>query len=310
MIIILTGENSFGLQRELDRLVSEFVAEQGDLALERLDGEDVEFARISEALTSLPFLASKKMVVLRRPSANKQFVDEAEKLLADLPETTDAIIVEPKLDKRLGYYKFLKKATDFREYKQLDLAGMARWLADEAKSRGGSLSVRDAQYLAERVGLDQQLLANELDKLLLYDPKITRESIELLTEATPQSTIFELLEAAFGGNTKRAMALYQEQRAMKIEAPQIIAMLAWQLHVLALIKAAGDRSADEIAAEAKISPFVVRKSQNIARKLTLQQLKQLVAELTDIDVRSKRTNLDVDEALQNYLLKLAEYSVR
>jgi len=310
VIIILTGENSFGLQRELDRLVSEFVAEQGDLALERLDGEDVEFARISEALTSLPFLASKKMVVLRRPSANKQFVDEAEKLLADLPETTDAIIVEPKLDKRLGYYKFLKKATDFREYKQLDLAGMARWLADEAKSRGGSLSVRDAQYLAERVGLDQQLLANELDKLLLYDPKITRESIELLTEATPQSTIFELLEAAFGGNTKRAMALYQEQRAMKIEAPQIIAMLAWQLHVLALIKAAGDRSADEIAAEAKISPFVVRKSQNIARKLTLQQLKQLVAELTDIDVRSKRTNLDVDEALQNYLLKLAEYSVR
>jgi DNA polymerase III delta subunit len=305
MIITLSGENSFRLQRELDKLVSGFVVEQGDLALERIDGEEAEFARIGEALTSLPFLASKKMVVLRRPSANKQFVDEAEELLTDLLETTEVIIVEPKLDKRLSYYKFLKKATNFREYKQLDVIGMARWLADEAKSRGGFLSVHDAQYLAERVGLDQQLLANELDKLLLYDSKVTRESIELLTEATPQSTIFELLEAAFGGNAKRAMALYQEQRAMKVEPPQIIAMLTWQLHVLALIKAAGNRSIDEITAEAKISPFVVRKSQVIARKLTLQQLKHMITGLTNIDIRSKRTNLDIDEALQNYLLKIA-----
>jgi len=305
MVITLTGANSFGLQRELTKLVDSFVTEHGDLALERLDGEEAEFNRLQEALTSLPFLASKKLVLLRRPSANKQFTEEAEKLFADLPETTDVIIVEPKLDKRLAYYKFLKKQTDFRDFPELDVAALARWLAGEAKRLEGTLSTSDAQYLVERVGPSQQLLANELEKLLLYDAKITRPTIDLLTEATPQSTIFELLEAAFAGNAKKTMKLYEEQRALKIEPPQIIAMLAWQLHVLALIKTAGDRSADAVAGEARLSPYVVRKSQGIARNLSLAELKTLVSDLLSIDLRSKRSLLDADEALQNYLLKLA-----
>lgn len=305
MIITLTGENAFGLQRELERIIAAFVAEQGDLALERLDGEEVDLNRIREALTSLPFLASKKLVVLKRASANKGFVEEAEKLLAEVPETTDLLIVEPKLDKRTAYYKLLKKATDFREYKELDAVGLAKWLAGEAKAQGGELAQRDAQFLVDRIGLNQQLLSNELEKLLLYDKRVTRESIELLTEATPQSTIFELLEAAFAGNTKRALELYAEQRALKVEPPQIVAMLAWQLHVLALIKAGGSRSPDSIASEAKLSPYVVKKSAGIARKLTLAELKSLVQNLLDIDVRSKREALDADEALQNYLMSLS-----
>ncbi|HEX7632915.1 MAG TPA: DNA polymerase III subunit delta, partial [Candidatus Saccharimonadales bacterium] len=251
MVITLTGENSYGLQRELHGLVDAFVAEQGDLALERLDGSEVDVARIGEALTSLPFLASRKMVVLRTPSTNKQFTEQAEQLLGEVPETTDVIVVEPKLDKRLSYYKFLKSKTDFREFPELDAGGLARYLADAAKARGGTLSSADARYLVERVGASQQILSNELEKLLLYSPKIIRHTIDELTEAAPQSTIFELLEAAFAGNARRTMQLYREQRALKVEPPQIVAMLTWQLHVLAILKAAGDRPLETIAKEAK-----------------------------------------------------------
>ena len=305
MITTLTGENAFGLGEELRKLTAAFLAEHDEFGLERVDGEEAEYGRIAETLTSLPFLADRKLVVLRKPSANKEFIDKAEELLAGVPDTTDVVIVEPKLDKRLSYYKLLKKQTDFREFKELDPGGLARWLVAEAGEKGGKLSSADANYLVQRVGANQQLLANELEKLLLHDAQITRQSIELLTIATPQSTIFELLEAAFAGNAKRTMQLYREQRQLKVEPPQIVAMLAWQLHVLALIKAARDRSAEQIAGEAKLSPYVVKKSQGIARKLTIAQLKTLVADLLDIDVRSKRVGLDTDEALQNYLLKLA-----
>jgi DNA polymerase III delta subunit len=306
MIRVLAGANSFGLQHDLQKIVSKFVAEQGDLALERVDGEEASYERIAEAVHGLPFLASKKLVVLRAPSAQKKFVEEAEKLLADVPETNDIIIVEPKLDKRSVYYKYLKKNTELTEYAQPDENGMAAWLQREAKARGGSISSNDARYLTERVGASQQLLSNELDKLLLHDEKVTRQGIDLLTEATPQSTIFQLLEAAFAGNTQQAFKLYAEQRALKVEPQQIIAMLGWQLHVLALVKTAGDRSADVIAIDAKMSPFVVRKSQNIARYLSLADLKSLISDLLRIDTRSKRTALDLDEALQHYFLKLAK----
>src|SRR5262245_3457600 len=120
MIVCLTGANSFLLQSELNRLVQEFTDEHSDLGLEKIDGEEAEYDRIREALESLPFLASKKMVVLRSPSSTKEFTENAEKLLKELPETTDLIIVEPKLDKRLSYYKLLKKITDFKEFNEPD----------------------------------------------------------------------------------------------------------------------------------------------------------------------------------------------
>src|ERR1039458_5489525 len=105
MVVTLAGENGFGLGGELRKIVAAFVGEHGDLGLERLDGEEVSFEKIREAVTSLPFLADTKMVILRAPSTNKQFVEQFEQLFAEVSETTDVILVEPKLDKRLSYYK-------------------------------------------------------------------------------------------------------------------------------------------------------------------------------------------------------------
>lgn len=305
MIRTLTGANTFLLKRELDAAVAAFLVEHGDLALERIDGQEAELAKIQEAITSLPFLANKKMVVLRAPGANKDFAEKVAQLLSDVPETTDVIIVEPKVDKRSSYYKFLKSKTAFQEFNELDQSALASWLVMTAKGQGGTISSKDANYLVERVGANQQALGNELEKLLLYAPTITRRSIDDLTEAAPQSTIFQLLEAVFAGNVQRAFELYGEQRALKVEPAQIIAMIAWQLHVLAVIKTAGQQSADAIAKEAKISPYVIRKSQGIAHRLTLAKLKALIADLLLIDMRLKREAIDADEALQNYLLKLA-----
>jgi DNA polymerase III delta subunit len=81
-------------------------------------------------------------------------------------------------------------------------------------------------------------------------------------------------------------------------------MLAWQLQTLALIKTAGQKPVDEIAREARLNPFVVRKSLAIASKLTLARLKDLIHELRVLDVRLKITSTDADEALKLYLLSL------
>lgn len=294
------------LRAKLRELVDAFVTEHGDMALERLDGEETTFERLQEALQSLPFLASRKMVVLQAPGLNKQFTENVEKLLAELPETTNLVIVEPKLDKRGVYYKFLKKQKGFQEFNELDERGLSKWLTNLAKGKGSALSMSDAAYLISRVGTNQQTLANELEKLSLYSDKIDRAAIDELTAVTPQSTIFQLLEAAFAGNTKRALELYAEQRALKVEPQQIIAMLTWQLHVLALVKTAKNKTPDEIARDARISPYVVRKSASVARSLTLAQTKRLVSDLLTIDERLKREPLNADDVLLNYLTTISE----
>lgn len=302
MITTLTGNNSFLLNEELRRLVKAFVAEFSDMGLQRIDGEEVEYDRIRESLQSLPFLASRKLVVLRTPSANKQFVENSAELLADLPESTDVIIHEPKLDKRLSYYKFLKKSTNYQEFNELDGYGLSKWLVEQAKSFDALISATNAKYLVDRVGAIQQLLANELAKLAAYDPKITRQTIDLLTEPTPRSTIFQLLDSAFTGDIKNMLKLYKEQRASKVEPQQIIAMLAWQLHIMAIVKTAGDRTDATIASEAKLSPYVVGKTRQITRNLPLEKLKILINKLTELDLQLKTTAINADDGLQAFLL--------
>lgn len=304
MIEVLTGENIFALRRELTALTDAFVSVHGDIAVERLDGEEADFQRLQEGLQSLPFLASRKLVIARTPGVNKQFVEHIESVIDGIPETTDLIIVEPKLDKRSNYYKVLKQKTDLREFRLLDESGLALWLVAIAKEQGGSLGHADARFLIERVGTDQQLLERELEKLLTYDAAVTHHTIELLTESASQSKIFDLLEAAFAGRPDRTLALYREQREQRVDPSQIIALLGWQLKIMAIVKAAGRRNTVDIIRDAKLSSFTVQKAQRLTHRISLNTIKVLVSELLALDVRSKRENVDLDEALQNYLLGL------
>lgn len=305
MVITLTGENGFKLSTELDRLVGAFVKEYGDFAVEKLDAEDVDFQRVRESLENLPFLSRKKMVILRAPGTQKQFVDECEKLIEHIPDSIELIILEPKLDKRSTYAKFLQKKTDYKLLNEPDEQEFAELLVAYAKGLGGSISRPDALYLIQRTASGQQMLFNELEKLLLYQPHVTRDAINLLINETPQSTIFQLIDSAFSGQAKKALDIYEQQRQLKVEPQRIIAMLTWQLQILALIKTAGNRSIDEISKQSRQSQFVIRKNQSITKNLSLAQLCSAIRELVALDMRSKTALFELDEGLRTFITSLA-----
>ncbi len=304
MLLTLTGSNAFVLQLELKKLVAECVAISGDMALERLDGEEASYDRIREAIQGMPFLTNKKYVVLRNPGANKEFSESFEALVPTIPDTTDVIIVEPKLDKRLSYYKSLKKLTDFREYVPLDEGGLIRWAVEEAKRHGGQMNNVVARVLVDRTGPNQQLLASEVEKLAIYNSEISEASVRDLVEPTPQSTVFELIEAAFSGQASKAITLYDEQRRARVEPQAIMGMIAWQLHVLAVLKTASTRSLEEIAKLAGLHPFVVRKNVTLVRNLSLARLKGIIAQAYKLDIDLKSKPIDADEALQYFIMSL------
>lgn len=305
MVITLTGTNDYLLKQALQQLTADFIEKYGDIGLERQDGDSLDSKQLASSLQALPFLADKRMVVLRSPSSQKSTQEALEKLLTVVADSTDLVIVEPKLDKRTSYYKALKKQTEFREFNQPNEGQLAEWLVAQASRHKASLSRSDAVYLVSRVGANQMLLASELKKLTDYSSNINRTSIDLLTEPTPQSSIFDLLDAALKGQVARTLQLYQDQRQQKVEPLAILALLAWQLHILALIKTAGQRSPSQIASQAKISPYVVSKSQAIAQNFSLPELKDTIKKAADLDVRLKSQAIDADEALLQFLLTIS-----
>ena len=304
MITTLTGNNTFALRRRLNELTGVFVLKYGDLALERFDGEEADVQDIIDALQSLPFLAQKKLVVIRNGGANKQLAEQIEQIISSIGDSTDVIFHEPQIDRRTAYFNLLKAKTQFEEFNELDAANLAKWLVEEVKKKLGKLNLFDANYLVERLGTNQSLLANELDKLLLYEPEITKGNIDLLTDPTPQSKIFELLDAAFGGRKEQALRLYDEQRAQKVEPPAILAMITWQLQQIAIAKMAGNRPITEISNDSGLKEYPLRKAKSLADKLNDKQLKKMVSEALEIDYRAKTTALNVDEALKTYIVTL------
>lgn len=300
---------------EVARRVHDVVAAYTDMAVERVDGIEASYERLCEAAQSLPFLVEHKLIVLRSPGGNKEFVEQFESFAAQVPATNDVLIVEPKLDKRLSYYKQLRKLTDFHEFAELDALSLAKWAVSYVRDQGGNISMSDAQYLIQRIGDVQhtnkrtgasQLLAqHELDKLLVYDTAVTRKSIDLLTDQTPSGQIFDMLDAALGGDMARTLALYQDQRAQQIEPQKILAMLIWQMYIVALTKTGQTKTADEIARDTSMKPYAISKASAVARRMSYARLRELVSGLRDIDERLKTEAINADDAVQFYLLSLA-----
>lgn len=305
MITTLAGTNLFAINEKLAITKSSYIDKYGDLAYEKLEGDEASADQLIAAITSPPFLVPQKLVVLKKPSAQKSFVEGIEQAIKLVPDNVEVIIVEPKIDKRSVYYKMLKSKTDYSELDELDPAKLSNWIVQYVKKHGGQIAQADARYLIDRTGTDQQLLASELEKLILHKPIIDKLAIETLVEPGLKGTIFELLDAVFAGDYKKLSKLYYSQRAQKVEPQQIIAMLAWQLHVLAIIKVAGDKTSGQIASEAKISPYVVSKSAAIAKNLTLIDVKRLVSKALKLDIKLKTQNVDADEAILAYLFAIS-----
>jgi len=304
MVWCFTGLNTFLLQSSLQTIQSDFRSKYGDFAIEKIDVSDTSVGNILDILGAMPFLTERRLVIMHGLVANKLATEHIQKILEGVSEQTDVIFVEPKLDKRSALYKTLKKQTDFKEFLQIDTQSAPQWLVQQATERGGTLSLADARYMVQRMGANQMALSNQLDVLLLYSLNIDRKAIDLLTDKTPQSSIFDVLEAAFGGNTVRAIELYDDQRAQNVDPLAIEALFVWQLHILLLVKAANQ--AKKPVTQLGISPYVAQKSAQLVTNRSVQQLKEYVQKLTQLELVLKTTAIDADDAMKNFIVLLGQ----
>lgn len=304
MVITFVGDNQHARSQAVRDEIEAFINQHGSLAVERYDAAESEPEHILSAVESSSLLSPEKMVAIDNYETNKPLTDQTETLLEKVLPGVRLLININKLDKRAAFGKLLQKSTDFRVFSALSAGETAAWLVDLAEEKGGSLDRATAQYLIEYVGSDQNGLQNELDKLILYDPKITRDTIHVMCQPQPTSTIFDLLDAGFRGQHQRALQLYDEQRRQQVEPLAIMSMIAWQLHIISLVMLAGDRPAATIAKDAGVHPFVVQKTKNLVSRLKLAQLRSLLDDVLALEVAMKSRPIQADDAIKHFLMNL------
>lgn len=304
MIITLVGENTFAIAETERRLAADFKAKFGEHAVTKIDGENFDPAGLGELLQGASLFAAERLVVLKAAGRNKTLWDALADWAERVPTETILLIVEPAIDKRTRTYKVLKSGSDFKEFGLLEDHQLAKWVEAEAERLGSGISPADARYLVERTGRDQWRMRQELEKLANYGASIERRTIDALVEPSPEGTAFELLDAALSGRSGRLSELINNLKNSE-DPYKLFGLLASQVHALAVIGAAGQRSADQIAKDAGLHPFVVRKSMGLAKNLGRAKIKAMVDDVALCDWQLKSSGADPWQLIANCLNKIA-----
>jgi DNA polymerase III delta subunit len=258
---LLTGDNSFEIEREVARIVDAF-----HTVAERIDGSELELRQLPDLLMGATLFATKRLVIIKNLSENKIIWPVFGDWLGRVSDDIQLVLVEPKPDKRTVAYKALQKQADVKEFKvwtERDGSVAESWVMAEAKKVGIALDTKSTHALVTRIGMDQWQLYHGLEKLLLAgDSSVTM--IEAIIDARPSENVFNLFDAALRGDRQKVSDMLKTLELTE-DPYRLFGLLSGQAFQLAAVAVAAP--SDEIAKDFSVHPYAVSKLQAVAKKL-------------------------------------------
>ncbi|MFH1375730.1 MAG: DNA polymerase III subunit delta [Patescibacteria group bacterium] len=288
--LLLHGENSYLLRREVSLLVADFKNAEGDLNLAILDGQGTEEGEIISACETLPFLGSSRLTVVRDFDF-KHSVPGLSKFVENLPEHCTLVVTTRKADARTVLFKAFKAHGEIREFPPLKPAAFQKWLGEEASRTGTQIDPAAAELLATFTLGDCEAAVNELSKLKTYaaGSMLTRSDVDALVHPNLHTSVFRLTDAIGERRIENALADLQDIVNRGENLIQIFFMIVRQFRILITLSAFLPKRLppNEIARQLKLHPFVVQNSLRQVRNFSPEELLRSYQQLLKIDTAVK-----------------------
>lgn len=213
--------------------------------------------------------------------------------------------------------KVLKKAAEadnlkIKEYVNLSLQELERWIISRAQERGGKFAPGAARILAQALDNDFIALDNEIAKLAAWrqGEEIRAADVDLMVAPKLHDDVFAFIDAVGRRDTRAAQETLTRQFSMGTSPQSLIGLLAWHVRVLALVRrsldAATKRSGSrELAQELGLHPFVVTKALQQIPYYSGERIAWLYDELSTLDVKLKSSRTDPEVLFGLFLSKLS-----
>ena len=241
MISILIGNDTYAIEREVEKFKTQTHPLWRDFNIHRFDASSLDAAL--SAAASVPFGGGNKLIVVENCDF-KQFGEmglELLQILPQLPVTTHLVFTAAVIDKRLKVVKHLLQFGNLKEFTLIppwrtDLIESA--IATTAKQKNLSIARDAVSYLAVAIGNDSARRVSELEKLAIYaaGARITKEAAKILVPATT-ANCFQLAEALLKGQAVAAIKVLDELLSRAEFPLAIIATLQTQFKTWLWVKA-------------------------------------------------------------------------
>ncbi len=312
-IYVITGKDESLVNARCQELLDQLLDPQQRMtALLSVDGDEVSVAEVLDELRTVPFLADKRVVVVKGADA---FVSKYREILEsyfDKPSATGILVLTVSgWDARTKLAKKLPKVGTLLAIEQLRHWQLPSHLVQYAAGKYQVRLDRDAaELLVGLIGEEPAQLYNEVEKLVLFarDEKVIGlRHVESLIGRSHVYGAFEVIDAMVCGNATVAITrlrnMFEEDRDAEYSV-----VGAFAFHVRRMFNAKKllqERvTQDAIAKQLRLG---FNKGQFFAQlqRITVPQIAALLEELAAIDYATKTGQARAPVAIEQLVLRLA-----
>lgn len=324
VVYLLQGEDEFAIAQETARLEAALGdAATGGMNTTRLDGRSYNLDELLSVAGALPFLASRRIVILSHflgrlsnPASRERFISTLEKV----PPTTALILIEyrwltEERDRKKGKLHWLedwagqnKERVQVKSFAQAKGDALVPRIQDLARTAGGQIKTDAARLLIELVDEDPRLAEQEIQKLLAYvnyQKPIEVDDVQAITADMSQGDIFAMVDALGLRDGRKALGILHRLLEQQDYA-SIFGMIVRQFRFLLLAREVLDRGGSEqdVTQKLKVLNFIGKKMTAQARHFTQQALEAIYHRLLEIDEDVKNGQISDDVALDTLVAAL------
>lgn len=310
MIYLIYGQDTFRSLQKILAFKAKYTKALGDINLITLEAKDNTFENIWQNISALPFLSSKRLIILKNLLIEGSDVlqDQFLKYIDNVPDSSILLLYEQGLpEAKNKLFLKLQKKTTCKNFPLLKDFNLKSWVKERAQDLHLKLSPSASDKLILFVGNDLWRMSQELLKLKNYNEQkiVEAEIVELLVRPKIESDIFNLTDAIGQNNFPKAISALEKLFLTGEPEVYILKMIAWQFKNILILKDLIDKYHDHRSiARSGLHPFVAQKAAGQATNFSFNKLKKIYQIILNYDLKIKIGKIEAREALEILIAQL------
>jgi len=232
-IYVLQGTDSFLRDEHRRRLLADLIEDADPQTCVASFDADVELAAVLDELRTLPFLAPRRVVIVRDADAFvSAYRDPLERYLESPAPSGVLVLTVSSWPSTTKLYKVVARIGKVLDCTEPAKEALPRRIADFAARRGKTVARDAAELLAEWIGADLGTLDGEIEKLSLFvgeRPEIAAADVSALVASSTEAGPFELTNAIIAGDSAAALKALGAMLTLRREEFRVLGLLGLHL---------------------------------------------------------------------------------
>lgn len=317
-VLLFEGDEENMKQSALNALCKKLLPE-GMEDLNRSVLENPDTNELISAAETLPFMADRRIVIVRNHPALSGRAEADDKLVSWLSSAPSSTVLVfyciSKPDGRKKLYTAVKKLGGIVTFSPLKDLELTNFVTSAFRDLGKECDERTADFLIFTCGTDTGMLLMEVAKVASHagdSPSVHPDSVQAVATPSAECTVFQMVDAVVSGQAGRAFQLMRNQLLAGADRMYMLSMLLRQFRLLQHIKIMQyeKKSSAAIRSALGVPSFAADQYIRQAAGYTNGQVKNAVNLCFQAEYGVKSGRLNQEGTLETVMLKLLNLRVK